>query len=277
MADTTRRAGMPVPRGASAAAAEHCVFSRPRCLADTPFTYCPGCGHGTIVRIVAEVIDELEIADRAIVVGSVGCAVWVYDFFDLDGIGAPHGRAPALATGIKRARPENIIFTIQGDGDLAAIGTAEVIHAATRGEKVTCIFVNNAVFGMTQGQMAPTTLLGQKTTTSPRGRSAEREGYPIRITEMVAQCEGTAYAARVTVADPRAVRHAKRAVRKAFQAQIEGRGFSLVEILSICPTWWGKPPQEAAQWVKDVVSKHFVPGELKTFEADEAAAPPTDH
>lgn len=247
---------------------ERRIFARPQSLTDTPFTYCPGCTHGTIARIAAEAIDELGLGDRAVVIGSVGCSVWTYNFFNLDAIGAPHGRAPALATGIKRVHPENVVFTIQGDGDLAAIGTAEIIHAAARGEDITCLFVNNGVFGMTQGQMAPTTLLGQITTTSPYGRTAERDGFPLRLTEMVAQCSGAAYVTRVAVIDPRTVRQAKRAIRKAFQVQMRGQGLSLVELVSICPTWWGKSPQEAAQWVRDEVLQYYPLGELKTPEVD---------
>jgi len=246
------------------ATAERRVFGRPQSLTDAPFTYCPGCTHGTIARIAAEAIDEMGLSDRALVIGSVGCSVWTYNFFNLDGIGAPHGRAPAMATGIKRVHPENLIFTIQGDGDLAAIGTAEVIHAAVRGEDITCLFVNNGVFGMTQGQMAPTTLLGQVTTTSPQGRTAEREGFPIPMSEMVALCPGAAYVTRVAVIDPPTVREAKRAIRTAFECQMAGRGFSLVELLSICPTHWGKSPQEAVQRVRDEVLQVYPLGVLRS-------------
>jgi len=212
------------------------VATRPQCLSDMPFTYCPGCTHGTIHRLIAEVIDELGVADRAVAIAPVGCAVWAYEFFDLDGIQAPHGRAPAVATGVKRAAPATVIFTYQGDGDLAGIGIAEVTHAAARGERITCFFVNNAVYGMTQGQMAPTTLLGQKTTTSPRGRDLRRDGFPLRICELLATLDGAAYVERVAVIDPPSIRNAKRAIRRAFQVQLEDRGFGLVEFLSICPT-----------------------------------------
>ncbi len=233
------------------------VAQRPQVLADIPFTYCPGCTHGTIHRVLAECLDELGVGNRAVIVAPVGCAVWAYRFFACDAIQAAHGRAPAVATGIKRVRPESIVVTYQGDGDLAAIGAAEVIHAAARGERITCIYVNNAVYGMTQGQMAPTTLLGQKTTTSPLGRDARREGFPLRVCEMLATQDGVAYIERVTAIDPPSIRHAKRAVRRALETQINDEGFSLVEFLSICPTWWGKPPQEAAEWVRTEMVKQY--------------------
>ncbi|MGQ9732646.1 MAG: thiamine pyrophosphate-dependent enzyme [Candidatus Zipacnadales bacterium] len=242
------------------------VAGRPQCLADIPFTYCPGCTHGTIHRLVAESIDDLGLGDRAVAVAPVGCAVWLYEFFAVDAIQAPHGRAPAVATGVKRVRPENLVFTYQGDGDLAGIGLAEVTHAAARGERITCFFVNNAVFGMTQGQMAPTTLLGQVTSTSPRGRDPHREGYPIRICEMLATVEGAAHIERVTVIDPPSIRRAKQAIHKALRAQSEDRGFALVEFLSICPTWWGKKPLEAAKWLRENMMVHYPLGVFKTFE-----------
>ena len=242
------------------------VATRPRSLTDVPFTYCPGCTHGTIHRLIAEVIDELDLDDRTVAIAPVGCAVWIYEFYALDAIQVPHGRAPAVGTGIKRASPESIVFTYQGDGDLAGIGIAEVIHAAARGENLSCFFVNNAVYGMTQGQMAPTTLLGQKTTTCPRGRDIARDGHPIRICELLATLDGATYIERVTVTDPPAIRHAKRAIRKAFEVQVEGRGFSLVEFLSICPTWWGKTPDEAVEWLRENMMKHYPLGVYKSVE-----------
>ncbi len=241
------------------------VARRPECLADVPLTYCPGCTHGTIHRLVAECIDELGVGDRSVLIAPVGCAVWAYEFFDLDAIQAAHGRAPAVATGVKRVRPENVVVTYQGDGDLAGIGLAEVVHAAARGERITCVFVNNAVFGMTQGQMAPTTMLGQKTTTSPFGRDARREGYPVRVCEMIATQEGAVHVERVTVIDPQTIRQAKRALRKALEAQIQDKGFGLVEFLSICPTWWGKKPQEAAEWIRDTMVEYFPLGVVKSI------------
>ena len=240
------------------------VAKRPGVLTDEPFTYCPGCTHGTVHRLLAECLDELRIGDRTILIAPVGCAVWIYRFFGCDAVQAAHGRAPAVATGLKRVHPENIVVTYQGDGDLAAIGIGEVIHAAARGERITCVFVNNAVYGMTQGQMAPTTMLGQKTTTSPRGRDARREGHPLRVCELLATLDGVAHIERVTVVDPPSIRRAKRALRRALEAQIDDEGFSLVEVLSICPTWWGKPPQEAAEWLKTEMVKQYPLGVYRT-------------
>jgi 2-oxoglutarate ferredoxin oxidoreductase subunit beta len=237
---------------------------RPECLADVAFTYCPGCTHGTIHRLLAECLDELGVGDRSVVIAPVGCAVWAYEFFAIDAVQAAHGRAPAVATGIKRVRPENVVVTYQGDGDLAGIGLGEVLHAAARGERITCVFVNNAVFGMTQGQMAPTTLVGQKTTTSPLGRDARREGHPVRVCEMIATQEGAAHVERATVIDPNSIRQAKRAMRKAIEAQVQDKGFGLVELLSICPTWWGKKPQEAAEWLRENMMEHFPLGVFKS-------------
>ncbi len=212
--------------------------------------YCPGCTHGIAHRLVAEVIDELAIRERTIGVASVGCSVFAYNYFNLDFQQAAHGRAPAVATGIKRVWPDRIVFTYQGDGDLAAIGTAEIIHAANRGEPITVIFINNAVYGMTGGQMAPTSLLGMKTTTTPTGRDVRLTGYPLHITEMLATLKGVAYLARAALADPAHISKAKRAIRKAFQAQLDGRGFALVELLSTCPVTWGMRPIDALQWLK---------------------------
>lgn len=226
------------------------VFEKTRMLTDKPFHYCPGCTHGIIHRLVAESLDELGIGDRAVGVAPVGCAVFAYDYFNCDMMEAAHGRAPAVATGIKRVLPDRAVFTYQGDGDLASIGTAEIIHAATRGEKITVIFVNNAIYGMTGGQMAPTTLPGQVTTTSPYGRDVSHCGYPVRVSEMLSTLNGPAYIERVSVHDVPHIKKAKAAIKKAFQLQMEGRGFTLVEVLSTCPTNWGKTPREAFEWLK---------------------------
>ena len=226
------------------------VFEKTRLLTDKPFHYCPGCTHGIIHRLVAEALDELGIGDKAVGVAPVGCAVFAYDYFNCDMMEAAHGRAPAVATGIKRVLPDRAVFTYQGDGDLASIGTAEIVHAATRGEKITVIFVNNAIYGMTGGQMAPTTLPGQVTTTSPYGRDVSHCGYPVRVSEMLATLNGPAYIERVSVHDVPHIKKAKAAIKKAFQLQMEGRGFTLVEVLSPCPTNWGKTPKEAFEWLK---------------------------
>ena len=226
------------------------VFEKTRLLTDKPFHYCPGCTHGIIHRLVAEALDELDIGDKAVGVAPVGCAVFAYDYFNCDMMEAAHGRAPAVATGIKRVLPDRAVFTYQGDGDLASIGTAEIVHAATRGEKITVIFVNNAIYGMTGGQMAPTTLPGQVTTTSPYGRDVSHCGYPVRVSEMLATLNGPAYIERVSVHDVPHIKKAKAAIKKAFQLQMEGRGFTLVEVLSTCPTNWGKTPKEAFEWLK---------------------------
>lgn len=239
------------------------AFERPRSMFPVPTHYCPGCGHGIIHRLLAEVIDEFGIREKVIGVAPVGCSVLIYNYINCDMYEAAHGRAPAIATGCKRVHPDLIVFTYQGDGDLASIGTAEVIHAATRGENITVLFVNNAVYGMTGGQMAPTTLLGQKTTTSPYGRAPKREGYPIRIAEMLATLEGATYIARVSVHSPRAVITAKRALKKAFEIQVNGLGFSLVEFLSQCPTGWGMSPTEATKWVEEKMIPYFPLGEFK--------------
>ena len=240
------------------------VFERPRTLTSVSTHYCPGCGHGIIHRLVAEVIDELDIREKTVAVAPVGCAVLLYNYFEVDAYEAAHGRAPAIATGCKRVHPELVVFTYQGDGDLAAIGTAEIVHAAARGEKITTIFVNNAVYGMTAGQMAPTTLIGQKTTTTPDGRSPERAGYPLRVCEMLATIEGAAYVARVSVTNPRNIIQARKAIKKAFEVQIKRLGFSLVEILSQCPTNWHMTPVEAAKWVDEKMASYFPLGEFKS-------------
>ncbi len=242
------------------------VFERPKSLTDVPFSYCPGCTHGIAHRLVAEVIDELGIQERTIGIAPVGCSVLCYDFFDVDMQEAAHGRAPAVATGIKRVHPDSIVFSYQGDGDLASIGTAEIVHAANRGEKITVIFINNAIYGMTGGQMAPTTLPGQKTTTSPYGRDTEACGYPIRISEMLSTLDGPAYIARASLHDPQNIVKAKSAIRKAFQAQVDGLGFSLVELLSTCPTNWGMTPVESLKWLEDNMIPRYPLGEYKVIE-----------
>ena len=239
------------------------VFERPHALADVPMHYCPGCTHGIVHRLVAEVIDELGVEGKAVGVASVGCSVMSYDYFNCDMVQAPHGRAPAVATGIKRAKPENVVFTYQGDGDLAAIGTAETIHSATRGENITVIFINNAIYGMTGGQMAPTTLPTMVTQTTPYGRDVNTAGYPIRVCEMLSTLDGVALAQRVTVDCVKNVINAKKAIKKAFQNQIEGKGFSIVEVVSTCPTNWGMSPFEAIQWLRDNMLPYYPLGVYK--------------
>ncbi|AFK07068.1 2-oxoglutarate oxidoreductase [Mesotoga sp. HF07.pep.5.2.highcov] len=239
---------------------EKATYKKPKSLAEKEFSYCPGCHHGIIHRLVAEVIDELDIQGKTLMVAPVGCSVFAYEFFDIDGTVAPHGRAPAVATGMKRAMPEKMVFTYQGDGDLAAIGTAEIIHAANRGEKITTIFVNNAIYGMTGGQMAPTSLLGMKTTTSPYGRKAETEGFPIHVSELLKETAGIVYLERVSVSSPQEVIKAKAAIKKAFIAQKKGLGFSLVEVLSTCPTNWGLDPIESIKWLNENMKKEYPEG-----------------
>jgi 2-oxoglutarate ferredoxin oxidoreductase subunit beta len=232
-------------------------FKKTKGLTDVPFHYCPGCTHGIVHRLVAEVLEELDILGKTIGVAPVGCAVMAYDYFNCDMIQAPHGRAPAVATGAKRANPDNIVFTYQGDGDLAAIGTAETVHAATRGENITIIFINNAIYGMTGGQMAPTTLPNQVTQTTPYGRDVTRAGFPIRMCEMLSTLDGVAYAERVAVDSVPNVRNAKKAIKKAFQAQIDKKGFSIIEVLSTCPTNWGLEPVEAVKWLRENMIPHY--------------------
>lgn len=227
------------------------VFERPQALTSAKTHYCPGCTHGLIHRLVAEVLDELGVREETIGVSSVGCSVLAYNYFAVDMQQAAHGRAPAVATGIKRVHPQKVVFTYQGDGDLAAIGTAEIIHAAARSEKITTIFVNNAIYGMTGGQMAPTTLLEQMSTTSPRGRDAAFQGYPLKMSEMLATIDGAVYIARVSVHNPQEVAKAKKAIKRAFELQIAGAGFTLVEVLSTCPTNWGLTPVASLQWLVD--------------------------
>jgi 2-oxoglutarate ferredoxin oxidoreductase subunit beta len=239
------------------------VFERTKLLTDAPFHYCPGCTHGIAHRLVAECIEEMGLQEKAVGVAPVGCAVFAYDYFNIDMYEAAHGRAPAVATGAKRVHPENLVFTYQGDGDLASIGTAEIVHAAARGEKITAIFINNAIYGMTGGQMAPTTLVGQKTTTSPYGRQAEHCGYPVRVAEMLATLEGAAYIERVSLHDVPNIIKAKKAIRKAFETQMAGKGFSLVELLSTCPTNWGLTPVESIKWLKESMIPYYPLGVFK--------------
>jgi 2-oxoglutarate/2-oxoacid ferredoxin oxidoreductase subunit beta len=233
------------------------IFSKPVSMKDVPTHYCPGCGHGIIHRLVCEVIDELDIRGKVIGIAPVGCAVLAYEYWNFDVAEAAHGRVPAVATGIKRTHPENIVFGYQGDGDLAAIGTAEIIHAANRGENITIIFVNNSVYGMTGGQMAPTTMLDQKTSTPPLGRQQKREGFPLKVCELLSVLPGVVYAERVSVHSPRNILKAKQAIKKAFQNQISGLGFSIVEALSQCPTYFGLSPKEAVKWVGERMTMEY--------------------
>ncbi len=239
------------------------IFAHPEALYDVSTHYCPGCGHGIAHRLVAEVVDELGIREKTIGIAPVGCAVVAYDYWKFDCSEAAHGRALAVATAIKRVRPENIVFTYQGDGDLAAIGTNETIHAANRGENLTVVFINNAVYGMTGGQMAPTTLLGQKTSTTINGRQHEQHGYPLKISEILAMLPGVCFVERVSLHNPQGVFKAKQAIRQAFKNQMENSGFSLVEVLSPCPTYWGMSPKESLDWIRDVMQKEFPLGRIK--------------
>ena len=246
------------------------VFDKPHALADVPMHYCPGCTHGIIHRLVAEVMDELGIEGRAIGVAPVGCSVMAYNYFNCDMIEAAHGRAPAVTTGVNRADPENhVVFTYQGDGDLASIGMAETVHAAARNENITVIFVNNAIYGMTGGQMAPTSLVGQVTQTSPYGRDPHLCGYPVRVCEMLSQLEGPEYLERVTVSNVKNIRKAKAAIKKAFQNQLDGKGFSLVEVVSTCPTNWGMTPQKALRWLEDNMLPYYPLGVYKDRSAEQ--------
>lgn len=248
------------------------VFDKPHALTDAPLHYCPGCTHGIIHRLVAEAIDELGIEGRTVGVASVGCSVMAYNYFACDMIQAAHGRAPAVATGAKRANPDNIVFTYQGDGDLAAIGTAETVHSAARGENITIIFVNNAIYGMTGGQMAPTSLPGQVTQTSPYGRDVKVAGYPVKVCEMLSQLDGATYLERVAVNNVKNVKNAKRAIKKAFENQVNGLGFSLVEVISTCPTNWGKTPEAALEWVEEKMIPYYPLGVYKDITAERSAA-----
>ena len=239
------------------------VFEKPKALTDNQLHYCPGCTHGIIHRLVAEALDELGLEGKTVGIASVGCSVFTYNYFNCDMVQAAHGRAPAVATGVKRANPNNIVFTYQGDGDLAAIGTAETVHAAARGENITVIFVNNAIYGMTGGQMAPTSLPGQVTQTSPYGRDTQSVGFPIRVAEMLSTLEAPAYIERVAVNSVKCVKDAKKAIKKAFQCQLEGKGFSLVEVLSTCPTNWGMTPDKAMNWLEENMKPYYPLGVFK--------------
>lgn len=239
------------------------VFKRPASLKDVQTHFCPGCHHGTVHRLAAEALDAFDLQKKTIGVASIGCSVFLYSYFDIDVVESPHGRAPAVATGVKRAKPDSFVFTYQGDGDLAAIGTAEIIHAANRGEDITVIFVNNTTYGMTGGQMAPTTLLGQKTSTSPYGRNMQNEGAPIRVTELLSNLDGVAFAARVAVNTPKNLIDAKKQIKKAFRYQVEKKGFAFVEVLSACPTNWGLSPIEANERVGSEMCEYFKLGVYK--------------
>lgn len=248
------------------------VFSRPKSLKTAPFHYCPGCGHSIIHRLIGEVIDEMNLQEKIIGVPPAGCAVLAYNYFDIDMGEASHGRAAAVATGLKRALPDRVVFTYQGDGDMAAIGTAESIHAAARGENITTVFVNNGVYGMTGGQMAPTTILGQSTTTSPRGRKEKTEGFPINLSEMLAIARGSSYIERTAVNTPANILKTKKAIAKAFRLQLQGYGFTLVEILSACPTNWKMDPIKSSKWIDEVMMSHFPLGVLKDITGDKKDA-----
>jgi len=240
------------------------VFKRTPTLKDCPTHYCPGCGHGIAHRLIAEVIDELDIRDRTIGIAPVGCAVLAYDYLDVDMVEVAHGRPPAVATGMKRTNPDKIIFSYQGDGDLASIGAAEILHAGHRGEQITVIFINNAVYGMTGGQMAPTTMLGQVTATTPKGRTAIEQGYPLQVSELLSTLPGTIYIERCALSSVTRVRNTKKAIKHAFELQLEGaEGLSLVEVLSPCPTYWRMSPAKSMEWIESNMTKVFPLGRLK--------------
>ncbi len=239
------------------------VFEKTKGLTDNQLHYCPGCTHGIIHRLVAESLEELGVTGKTVGIASVGCSVFSYNYFNCDMIQAAHGRAPAVATGAKRANPDNVVFTYQGDGDLAAIGTAETVHSAARGENITVIFVNNAIYGMTGGQMAPTTLPKQITQTSPYGRDVTVVGYPVKVCEMLSQIDGATYLERVAVNNIKNIKKAKQAIKKAFQNQIEGKGFSLVEVLSTCPTNWGLTPKDSLKWLDENMETYYPLGVYK--------------
>lgn len=245
------------------------VFDKPKALADVPLHYCPGCTHGIVHRLVAEVIDELGIEGKTVGIAPVGCSVFAYNYFNCDMIEAAHGRAPAVATGVKRADPDNIVFTYQGDGDLASIGTCETVHAAARNENITIIFINNTIYGMTGGQMAPTSLPGQITQTSPYGRDVNTVGLPIKVCEMLSQVDGASYLERVAVNNVKNVRNAKKAIKRAFQNQLEGKGFSLIEVLSTCPTNWGLTPDKALKWLEENMIPYYPLGVYKDKYSEE--------
>ncbi|MDR3307477.1 MAG: hypothetical protein LBS58_01070 [Coriobacteriales bacterium] len=253
------------------------LFARPHALAPVITNYCPGCSHGIVQRLVAEVIDELGIEGTTVGVCPVGCSVTAYDFYSCDMVQAAHGRAPAVATGLKRSLPGSAVFTYQGDGDLASIGMAETVHAATRGEKITVIFINNAIYGMTGGQMAPTSLPGQVTQTSPYGRNIETDGYPIRVCELLSTLDGVALAQRVTVDTPKNVRAAKRAIKKGFEYQLEGLGYSIIEVVATCPTNWGFDPTKAIHWMQENMLPYYPLGTYKDIKAQPASASEVPH
>ena len=243
------------------------VFEKPKALTDAPLHYCPGCTHGIIHRLVAEAIDALNVGDVTVGVAPVGCAVFAYNYFSCDMIEAAHGRAPAVATGLKRANPASVVFTYQGDGDLASIGMAETVHAAARNENITIVFVNNAIYGMTGGQMAPTSLPGQVTQTSPYGRETSVCGFPVRVCELLSQIDGAEYIERVAVNNVKNVKNAGRAIKKAFENQINGKGFSLVEVISSCPTNWGMTPERALEWIDEKMIPYYPLGVYKDRSA----------
>lgn len=242
---------------------ETLVYARPKSFTDIQTHYCPGCTHGIAHRLVAEVLDEMGLRERTIGVASVGCSVFAYNYMNMDFVQAPHGRAPAMATGIKRVYPDRVVFTYQGDGDMISIGTGEIVHAAARGENITVIFLNNANYGMTGGQMAPTTLPGQKTTSSPTGRDVETMGFPIRAAEMLSTLDGASYVVRRSLHDPKHTRLAKKAIRTAFETQVHGLGFSMVELLSSCPTNWGITPDDALDWIEDKMLPYYPVGDYR--------------
>ena len=246
---------------------ETLVYERPDSLTDVSTHYCPGCTHGTAHRLIAEVLDEMQLKANTIGVASVGCSVFAYNYFDFDFVQSPHGRAPALATGIKRVLPNRTVFTYQGDGDMASIGMGEIVHAAARGENITVFFINNTNYGMTGGQMAPTTLPGQKTTSSPNGRDVESQGYPIRVAELISQLDGASYVVRRSLNDPKNIRQAKKAIRTAFEVQQRGLGFSMIEFLSICPTNWGLTPDQSLQWLEEKMVPYYPVGDYKVHPA----------
>jgi len=243
------------------------VYQHPQALVDMHTMYCPGCTHGIAHRLVAEVIDEMGLRDKTIGVASVGCSVFTYNYFDMDFVQAPHGRAPAMATGVKRARPDRIVLTYQGDGDMISIGAGEIVAAAGRGENITVIFINNANYGMTGGQMAPTTLPGMKTTSSPKGRDVEMAGYPILASELLSTQQGASYIARRSLHDPKNIRLAKKAIRLAFETQVRGLGFSMVELLSTCPTNWRMTPANAVKWLEENMIPYYPIGDYKVHPA----------
>jgi 2-oxoglutarate ferredoxin oxidoreductase subunit beta len=245
------------------------IFGRPAGLTDTLLRYCPGCGHGVVHRIIGDLLVKLDIRERTIGIAPVGCSVFADEYFNCDMIQPPHGRGPAIATGLKRARPECIVFSYQGDGDLAAMGTAEIIHAAARNENITVIFINNAIFGMTGGQMAPTTLPGMRSTTSVKGRDIVKQGYPIRVCEMLASLDGPYYLERCAVNTPKNVIRTEKALKVAFKNQMDNKGFSMVEILSMCPTGWGQTPIQAKKWINEVMAQYYPLGVYRDREKEE--------